>query len=247
MPVRVFDERELGLLKEVLDSGKLSGLSGGQMTSRFEAAFAEALGARFGVAMNSAMSVLHSCVIAAGAGAPTFHSIAHGLHFNYRMTEQTAAIGVGQLERAHGYVAELVEIGRLYDQAVEDCPWITIQRGPEEATHACHLWGATFQGEKAGIPLDDFKGALREAECGINLGYTQMPAYRHPLIRERLGYGGGCPLDCPLYEGTQNRYPEDLCPQAEYVMPRIMASGTFGPKEQHEVRAERLRRAIEGA
>jgi len=382
MPVRVFDGRELGLLKEVLDSGRLSGLSGGQMTARFEAAFAEALGARFGVAMNSAMSVLHSCVMAAGAGAgdevicdpvcvfgavavmynnaipvfvdvdpqtwnmdpdrieekitertkalivthvwglaaemerivevahrhdlvviedcahalfstyndrcvgtwgdigsfsfqmskqlalgdggmavtddeelakrlalnakaPTFLSVAHGLHFNYRMTEQTAAIGLGQLERAPGYVAELVEIGGLYDRAVEDCPWIALQRGPAAAAHTFHLWGATFQGEKAGIPLGAFKTALAEAECGVNMGYTQMPAYRHPLLQERMGYGRGCPLDCPLYEGAQNRYPEGLCPQAEYVLPRIMAAHTFGPREQHEVRAERLRRVIE--
>ena len=40
MPVRIFDEREIGLLQEVLASGKLSGLGGGQLTPRFEAAFA---------------------------------------------------------------------------------------------------------------------------------------------------------------------------------------------------------------
>lgn len=382
MPVRVFDEKELTLLKEVLDSGNLSVLGGGKMTPRFEAAFAEALGARYGVAMNSAMSVLHSSVMTAGAGAgdevlcdpvcvfgavatmynnavpvfvdinpvtwnmdpdlieekitertkalivthvwglpaemdrivevahrhnllviedcahslfatykgkntgtwgdigsfsfqaskqlalgdggmaitdseelknqlnlnagaPTFAAVAYDLHWNYRMNEQTAAIGLAQLERARGYVDELIEIGHLYDAAVADCPWITLQRGPDEAVHTFHLWGATFQGEKVGLPLDDFKRVLQEEQASIHVGYTNMPAYKHPLIAQRLGYGRGCPLDCPHYTGTGNRYPDNLCPNAEYVLPRILMTGTFGPKDYHAANAERFRRAVE--
>jgi len=382
MPVRVFDDKELTLLKEVLDSGNLSVLGGGKMTPRFEAAFAEALGARYGVAMNSAMSVLHSSVMTAGAGAgdevicdpvcvfgavatmynnavpvfvdinpvtwnmdpdlieekitertkalivthvwglpaemdrivevahrhgllviedcahslfatykgkntgtwgdigsfsfqaskqlalgdggmaitdneelknqlnlnagaPTFAAVAYDLHWNYRMNEQTAAIGLAQLERARGYVDELIEIGHLYDAAVADCPWITLQRGPDEAVHTFHLWGATFQGEKVGLSLDDFKRVLQEEGAGIGIGYTNMPAYKHPLIAQRLGYGHGCPLDCPHYTGAGNRYPDGLCPNAESVLPRILMTGTFGPKEHHAANAEKFRRAVE--
>src|SRR5437764_256070 len=69
MPNRIFDEREIELLGQVLASGKLSGLAGGEFTPRFESAFAAAVGARHGVAMNSAMSVLHAAVAAAEAGA----------------------------------------------------------------------------------------------------------------------------------------------------------------------------------
>ncbi|MBM4081577.1 MAG: hypothetical protein FJ278_17870, partial [Planctomycetes bacterium] len=69
MPRRTFGAEELALVKEVLDSGKLSGLGGGQVTPRFEREFAAALGAKHGVAMNSAMSVLHASVLSAGAGA----------------------------------------------------------------------------------------------------------------------------------------------------------------------------------
>ena len=69
MPVRQFGDRDLEILSEVIASGNLSALSGGQVTPRFEAAFAQAHGAKCGVAMNSAMSILHASVIAAGAGA----------------------------------------------------------------------------------------------------------------------------------------------------------------------------------
>jgi dTDP-4-amino-4,6-dideoxygalactose transaminase len=180
-------------------------------------------------------------------GAPTFASIAFGLHFNYRINEQTAAIGLVQLKRARGYIDGLIENAGLYDRAVEGCDWIVLQRGPAQAVHTFHLWGATFHGDEKGIPLDDFTRLLEEQGAPLGVGYTNLPAYKHPLIAHRLGYGRGCPLDCPLYLGTHNHYPDGLCPNVEWLMPRILLVNTFGPKENHERGAERLKRVIERA
>ena len=179
------------------------------------------------------------------AGAPTFKSTAFGLHFNYRMNEQTAAIGLVQLERARQYVDELVEIAAFYDVAVDACEWLLLQRGPDDARHTFHLWGATFRGEEKGISREDFTRVMQEEGAGLSLGYTNMPAYKHPLIAERLGYGRGCPLDCPLYVGDNNRYPDGLCPNAEFVVPRMLLAYPFGPKDEQERNAERLRRVVE--
>jgi perosamine synthetase len=382
MPTRTFGERELGLLKEVLDAGKLSALGGGQATPRFEAAFAKAHGARHGVAMNAAMSVLHASVMASGAGAgdevicdpicvfgavavmyanavpvfvdvdprswnmnpdliearvtertkalivthvcglaaemdriravadrhglfviedcahaqmveykgryigtwghvgsfsfqeskqmglgdggmavtndeaiarslalhgnaPTFQSVAHGLHYNYRMTELVAAVGIAQLERFPEYQKGLRWAAKQYDAAVEGCDWISLQQGPPESGHGYHLWGALFNGEDVGIARADFQRALEEEHCGVGLGYTGMPAYRHPLIAERAGYGRGCPLDCPLYVGGGNQYPDGLCPEAEKLFPRIMLGYPFQADDVISADAEKLRRAIE--
>ena len=68
MPVRNYGEAEIRNLTAVLRSGRLSVLSGGKMQGRFQKAFASAHGAEFGIAMNSAMSVLHASLIAAGVG-----------------------------------------------------------------------------------------------------------------------------------------------------------------------------------
>ncbi|MFQ6098909.1 MAG: DegT/DnrJ/EryC1/StrS family aminotransferase, partial [Armatimonadota bacterium] len=309
MPTRKFGARDLELVRQVLESGRLSGLAGGEFTPRFEAAFADAHGARYGVAMNSAMSVLHASVIAAGAGAgdevicdpicvfgavatmynnaipvfvdvnpvtwnidpdaiearitertkaiivthvcglaaemdrimdvarrhdltvvedcahavltkykgryvgawgdigsfsfqaskqmglgdggmaitddekladelalhagaPTFHSVAHALHFNYRMTEPIAAIGLAQLEVLPEYLDGLRRTAQKYDDAVADCSWVTLQRGPEGAQHTFHLWGATFHGDQVGVSRDDFARVLKEEGCSVRLGYT---------------------------------------------------------------------------
>jgi dTDP-4-amino-4,6-dideoxygalactose transaminase len=184
------------------------------------------------------------------SGAPTFHSVAHGLHWNYRMTEQTAAIGLVQLERARGYVQELIEVARLYDAAVGDCPWLTVQRASYEAdgckasAHTYHFWASVFWGDKHGIAMDDFKRVIQEESCSVGIGYTGMPAYKHPLLQNRLGYGRGCPLDCPFYAGNQNHYPDGLCPVAEEVIPRTVLVYTFSAKDYHERNAEALQRVV---
>jgi dTDP-4-amino-4,6-dideoxygalactose transaminase len=171
--------------------------------------------------------------------------VAYGLHFNYRMNEQTAAIGLVQLARARQYVDGLIENAALYDAAVRGCDWIALQRGPDEAVHTFHLWGATFRGDQRGISIEDFKRVLKEEGAPVSVGYTNMPAYKHPLIAQRLGYGRGCPLDCPFYAGVNNRYPDGLCPVAEDILPRMILGYPFGLKEDHERGAEKLRRVIE--
>ena len=377
MPVRKFDERELSLLKEVLNSGNLSSLGAGPMTRRFEREFAAAVGSKHGIAMNCAMSVLHAAVMVSGAdagdevicdpfcvfgaqaclyanavpvfvdinpktwnmdptkieekitertkalivthvwglaaemepivqiahkhnllviedcahslyatykgkytgtwgdigsfsfqmskqlglgdagmgvtdsdalakqlnlhaGAPTFTSVAHGLHYNYRTNELTAAVGIGQLERSRGYIDELIEIAGYYDEVVENCEWLELQRGPEESTHTFHLWGSTFWGDRFGISIDELRTALRTAQCGVSVGYTNMPAYKHPVFVERAAHA----LNCPAYEGDGDEYTDGLCPVVEEIIPRTVNAYTFGPKDAHKANAERFAQAI---
>ncbi len=379
MPARIFGDKELELIKEVLDSGTLSAL-GGQMTPRFEAEFAKAMNTKHAVAMNSAMSVLHTAVSVSGAGAgdevicdpifvfgavavmynnavpvfvdidpvtmnmnpdlieakitdrtkaiivthswglpakmdriveiahkhnifviedcahalfaiykdkyagtwgdvgsfsfqmskqmglgdggmavtndeeiakaldlnagaPTFASVAYGLHWNYRMNEQTSAIGIVQLGRAKDYVIQLAEIAYHYYKAIEGCEWIVPQNDPD-ATHTYHFWASTFRGDEYGISMEDFNKVLDEEECSLFIGYTGMPAYKHPLISQRMGYGRGCPLGCPLYEGDGNQYPDDLCPVAEDIFHRMLLVYTFSDREHHLRNAESLNKAI---
>jgi len=180
------------------------------------------------------------------AGAPTFMSVAYDLHYNYRMPEQTAAIGLAQLRRAPGYAAAVRRIARLYDDAVAGCKWIRPQYAPD-CEPSYYYWASMFWGEEHGLKLDDFKRVAAEVGLTANVGYTQLPAYKHPLIAQRLGYGNGCPLDCPIYKGPHNRYPDGLCPVAEKMIPRIIGFKTFvhTPDAESEASAAKLRKVIE--
>jgi len=349
MPQRNFGKEETRLLKQVIDSGKLSVLEGGKMQGRFEKAFARAHGAKFAVAMNSAMSVLHSSVICAGvqegdevlcdpvcvfgsmaalyqkakpvfvdcqpvtfnmdpdlieekitkrtkaiivthmgglpaemdrimpiarkhglmviedcahavlatyrgksagawgdigsfsfqaskqlstgdggmaitssrkiadalalhAGAPTFKSMAYGVHYNYRMNEQTAAIGLAQLSKMRRVCRELIRIGRLWDRAVEGCPWIVPQRAPKGAQSTYHIWVATFEGEKCGISEKRFCNAMQKHHVPFSVGYTRRAAYQHPVYAKVFPKG---------------TYPKGLCPNAEHMVPRVIFGYTM--------------------
>ena len=367
MPQRDFGGEELKYLKQVLDSGKLSVLSGGRMQGRFERAFAKAHGCKYAVAMNSAMSVLHASLIAAGvgegdevicdpvcvfgalavmyqrgkpvfadckpvtfnmdpaqiedkitrctkaivvthvgglpaemdrivpiahkhgltviedcahaflavyrgkragawgdigsfsfqaskqlalgdggmaitnsaklaaalalhAGAPTFKSVAYGVHYNFRMNEVTAALGMAQLPKIRKACRELISIGRMWDAAIEDCPWLTAQRGPKGAKSTYHLWLATFEGAKYRISRKRFMETLRGHGGRFSLGYTQCPAYRHPVFGQVFPKGA---------------YPKGLCPNAEHMVPRVLFGYPMVPMETAKRNAEALARTVE--
>lgn len=379
MPERVYGERDLELLKQVLASGNLSSLSGGKITPEFEEKFAKLIGTKYAVAMNCAMSVLHSSVICADAGAgnevicdpvfifgamaalfnnaiptfvdidpvthtmdpdkikeainertkaiivthswglaaeidriveighhhnllviedcahailatykgrrvgswgdigsfsfqaskqmslgdggmattdneelskrldlnsgaPTFASVGYGLHYNYRMNELTAAVGLAQLERLPEYIDGLKVNAKYFDEAVSECKWLRVQRDPDRATDTFHFWEATFEGEKYGISLDEFKKAVKEANfSSVSVGYTQMPSYQHPVIKDRLAHA----FHCQNYRGNCDHYPQGLCPIAEKTIPRMVLAYTEIPEEKAKQDAEKLHQLIE--
>lgn len=174
------------------------------------------------------------------AGAPTFLSVAYGLHFNYRMTELTAAVGLAQLAKLPRQIAGLQAAAKWFDEAVEGCPWLVLQRGPAEAVHTYHFWVATFRGEEYGIRKEDFVRVLGETKCGASVGYTNMPAYRHPVIADRLAHA----FHCSDYRGKVD-YPDGLCPVAEDLVPRTVLVYTYAPEDSLKATAEALRKTVE--
>jgi len=376
MAHRMFGDKELELVSEVIASGHLCSL-GGPMTERFEQEFAQMIGSRHAVAMNCAMSVLHSAVMSAGAGAgsevicdsavvfgalaclynnaiprfvdidpdthqmdadkleaainertkavivthlwgfpaemdriveiahrhnllviedcahsilakykgrltgswgdigsfscqgskqfslgdggvatvsdeelwkkmdlhsgaPTFLAVAHGLHYNYRMNEQTAAIGLAQLGWIQEFVDGLVTNAKHYDQAIEGCKWLTPQKALPGAESTYHMWASNFRGENYGISLDEFLRVLKESDASFSLGYTQIAAYQHPVIKDRMAHAFHCDENKGLFD-----YPDGLCPNAEYAIPRMLLTYTVQPEDQAKESSDRLRCAID--
>ena len=65
--MRIFDDKEIGYVREVLESGRL-GWNREGMTGRFEKAFAEFVGAKHAITRNSAMTGLAQAVSCSEAG-----------------------------------------------------------------------------------------------------------------------------------------------------------------------------------
>jgi len=67
---RIFGDLEIRYIREVLDSGRLGWQEGGMIT-QLEGAFSKQVGARFGIACNSATTGLAQAVSVSGAGVGT--------------------------------------------------------------------------------------------------------------------------------------------------------------------------------
>jgi dTDP-4-amino-4,6-dideoxygalactose transaminase len=172
------------------------------------------------------------------AGAPTSYAVAYGVHHNYRMNEQTSAIGIGQLEKLPMSIAGMQQNASYYTQAVADCPWLVVQKAPG-AQSSFHYWAATFEGEGHGITLDAFKEAAKEAQCGLSIGYTGMPSYKHPAIKDKLAHA----FHCKDHPGIE--YPDGLCPVAERIIPRVVLAYTLGPEDKAKEQAGKLHALVE--
>lgn len=179
--------------------------------------------------------------LAAQAGAPTFLSVAYDLDYNYRMNDLTAAVGLAQLEVMPEFVAGLRRNAARYDQAVEGCKWIKVQRGPEGAEHSFYHWAATFDGDKLGLSLERFREAIRaEGFASISVGYTGMAAYDHPVIKERRAHA----FHCAGNAGHSARYDPGTCPVAERVVPRLILGYVIEPEEVARCEADKLHALI---
>ncbi|MHB8994038.1 MAG: DegT/DnrJ/EryC1/StrS family aminotransferase [Armatimonadota bacterium] len=170
------------------------------------------------------------------------------LSWNYRMNEVVAAIARVQLKRARGYVDQCVENAGLLTEAVQGYEALLkpqVSPDPKSRTSSYHMWAARYDGDKAGVPKHEFINACADEAIGLNFGYLGQPAYKQDVIRNQVGYGQGCPRDCSL-AGRKIDYGADLCPNAEYLMPRLILGSTAGPREEYEQKAEKLRAICEG-
>ncbi|MHB0858215.1 MAG: DegT/DnrJ/EryC1/StrS family aminotransferase [Anaerolineae bacterium] len=168
------------------------------------------------------------------------------LTLNFRMNELTAAVGLAQLERVDGYIAEYTASLNLYNEAIAGCDWLQARHVPQEAVQSGYIWACTWQGDRQGMDYARFKQVAQEMEAPLRFGFNQKPAYAFEIFSGSSAYHvPDCPVRCPFYQGDY-RYEAGLCPNAEDLMPRLVMSGLVEvPPETAKRRAELIRKVIE--
>ena len=151
---------------------------------------------------------------------------------NYRMSEISAAICLGQLERVDALVARRKECGRLFREAVAGCSWIVPQAIPQGIEHSYYTIVMDYHGEaRFDVPWKRFYN--RYIELGGDGFYAELQCpYNEPSMRGRdFGYG-------PLRRG--------LCPVAESLQPRLMKfKGNYRDLDIARRKADILRRLVD--
>ena len=167
------------------------------------------------------------------------------LTLNFRMNEQTAAIGLAQLERFPKYLEEYDANLAVMDEAIADCPWLRNRTVPRQAKQSGYVWACLWEGDKHGLGLARFKKIL--AEEGVRAGwhFTERPAPKFDVFRTSTAYHKkDCPIRCPFYKGSYTPAKAKL-PVATQILNRVMATGLIEqPPARVRANARKLRRAI---
>jgi dTDP-4-amino-4,6-dideoxygalactose transaminase len=139
--------------------------------------------------------------------------------FKYNMLDIQAAIGLHQLPRLEGFIAERTRLAAVYDAAFEEMPGLARPvRVPYAHKHAWHLYTPLVDLERLAIDRDRFITELKARNIGAGLHYTAVHEFSY--YARRFGYR-----------------PEDF-PGAHRVSERILSLPLFPgmtAKDQQDV------------
>lgn len=133
------------------------------------------------------------------------------LGWNYRMSELQAAVALGQVERVRDLVAVRVRAAQAFDKVVRRASWLIPQEVPEGYSNSYWTYAVIL-----GVPHPEqswYKFRDLFAKNGGDGIYAACKlTYREPLFQEIVRH----------YPGIRQDYQTSLCPNAEYLQPRLL-------------------------
>jgi dTDP-4-amino-4,6-dideoxygalactose transaminase len=142
----------------------------------------------------------------AKAGSPRYDVAAPG--FKYNMMDIQAALGLHQLKRLDGFLAERERLAAAYDAALADTPGLLLpHRVSYPVRHAWHLYTPLVDIDRLTIDRDRFQEELKQRNIGTGLHYTAAHEFSY-------------------YASSFGWRPEDF-PEAHYVSERIVSLPLF--------------------
>ena len=125
---------------------------------------------------------------------------------NYRMNDVSAAVGLGQLERAEEIVRRRKDVGQMFLEAVSGCDWFIPQKTPVDYEHAYYTFSADYRGDVAhGTSWKEFYHQYKEMGGDGFYGAVVIP-YLEPALKGKVL--GRVKMEaglCPVAEGLQQR------------------------------------------
>lgn len=133
------------------------------------------------------------------------------LGFNYRMSELAAAVLLGQLERAEELVGQRVEAARVFENIVSRSSKAIPQRTPPECTHSYWTYAFALSTDEPGTSWYRFRNQFQQMG-GDGFYAAWKLSYFEPLFLNEIQH----------MPGVWQRYGAGLCPNAEFLQPRMV-------------------------
>lgn len=161
------------------------------------------------------------------------------LGWNYRMSDITAAVVLGQIEHAESLISVRKSISLKYAEVIENCDWLQPQRMHDLATHSYWAYPVLLLNED--IEWQDFVNKFREFG-GAGIYAAWQLNYNEPVFQNRNFLG----REQFISEANLSSYSKGLCPNAEYLQPRILAFRTNEWNAKHgKAQISALRKTID--
>jgi dTDP-4-amino-4,6-dideoxygalactose transaminase len=140
------------------------------------------------------------------SGSPRYDVTLPG--FKYNMMDIQAALGLHQLPRLDGFIAERTRLAARYGQALRDAVGLILpQRVSYPVRHAWHLYTPLVDIDRLSIDRDRFMAELKDRNIGTGLHYTAAHEFSY-------------------YAGRFGWKPQDY-PEAHFVSERIVSLPLF--------------------
>jgi perosamine synthetase len=141
------------------------------------------------------------------------------LGWNYRMSDLTAAVVLGQIERSDELIDVRKKVGRELFSQVKDVTWLRPQASYENSEHS--FWAAPMLLEHEDITWRQFRDKFMEFG-GKGIYAAWELSYLEPVF-QNLNFCGREKFIDPKISAN---YVRGCCPNAEYIQPRVLAFRT---------------------
>ena len=156
------------------------------------------------------------------------------LGWNYRMSDITAAVVLGQTERLDELIKVRMKSAHILAEAVADYNWIKPQGIYDNSTHS--YWAFPVTIERKDVSWGDFSNKFREFG-GKGIYAAWKLNYKEPMFQNLNLLGR------EHFISAENclKYLQDLCPNAENLQPKILA---FRTNEWHDKAARSQQKSL---
>lgn len=164
------------------------------------------------------------------------------LGWNYRMPELCSAVALGQLENLEALVQRRIDSAKLFDSVAKDCSWLMPQKVPEG--YESSYWTYVLVFEHPDISWYDFRNKfLQNGGHGVYAAWKLT--YMEPMFQKMTLEGREMFLQKPYNQNGLQNYELGLCPNAEYLQPRLLQFKTnYWNWDDAEQQAEILAKTI---
>jgi perosamine synthetase len=156
------------------------------------------------------------------------------LGFNYRMSELQAAAALGQLQRSKELVKARIEVAKLFDAAIAGQSIFKRQIEPDGYLNSYWAYSMTLQTENPEVDWYKFRD-LFQKNGGDGYYAAWKLSYFEPLFLDTI----------QKQKGIWQEYKNGLCPNAEYLQPRMIQLKTnYWDIDEAKIQSEILRKTI---